>query len=106
MSKISKNYAFYMDRNKIEKHSKYKETSHLTREKKEKLYDYYICDYCGDEIKILKKKHEMTGGMVEIPYSMTGKSPIILMLCCKCLRPVQKELEQERSGENHIPRID
>ena len=32
------------------------EGRHLIRYKDEKDYDYYICDYCGDEIKILKKK--------------------------------------------------
>lgn len=106
MSQILNNYKVYRDRKKIEKYSKYTKTSHLTKEKKEKMYDYYVCDYCGDEIKILKKKHEMSGGTVKIPYSLTGKSPITLMLCNKCLKPVLNELEQGRSGENHIPRID
>ena len=31
------------------------DASHLVNYKKVKLYDYYICDYCGEEIKILKK---------------------------------------------------
>lgn len=105
MSKISKNYLFYRDR-KIEKKTKYKSQNHLTNTKKDKLYDYYVCDYCSEEIEILKKKNEMEGGLVVIPYSLTGKSPITLILHNKCLNPVLKELENERSGENHVPRID
>lgn len=106
MGKIMDNYCFYLNRKKIEKQTKYTKTSHLSKEKKEKLYDYYRCDYCGAEIQIKKKKNEMTGGLVEIPYSLTGKSPLQLMLCNKCLNPLIKELETMRNGENHIPHVD
>lgn len=105
MPKITENYEFYRDR-KIEKKTKYKDSSHLTNEKKEKLYDYYTCDYCQDEIVILPKRENMTGGMVTIPYSLTGKGPITLMLCQKCLNPALNEFEKARDGENHTPRID
>ena len=61
--------------------------------KKEKLYDYYICDCCGEEIKILKQKHEMTGGIVIMPYTVTKKGDIKLALCNKCLKPVLSQFE-------------
>ncbi|MBP3463819.1 MAG: hypothetical protein J6K45_05000 [Clostridia bacterium] len=105
MSKISENYAFYRDR-KIEKKTKYKGNDHLNNKNKEKLYDYYTCDYCKDEIVILPKRENMTGGIVTIPYSLTGRGPIELMLCQKCLNPVLNEFEEARSGDNHIPRMD
>lgn len=105
MGKIMDNYCFYRNREKIEKQTKYAKTSHLSREKKEKLYDYYKCDYCNGEIEIRKKRTEMTEGLVEIPYSLTGRAPLQLMLCNKCLKPVIKEFEEMRNGENHIPRI-
>lgn len=105
MSKILNNYDYYRKRTNIEKHSKYEETNHLTNAKGKKIYDYYICDYCHLEIIIKKKRQDMDGGIVEIPSSLTGKAPIVLILCNKCLNPVMHELEQERSGENHIPRI-
>lgn len=47
------------------------EGRHLIKYKDEKDYDYYICDYCGDEIKILKKRIEMAGGVVVLPHSLT-----------------------------------
>ncbi len=105
MSKITENYAFYRDR-KIEKKTRYKDSNHLTNEKQEKLYDYYNCDYCGDEIVILPKKENMLGGLVTIPYTLTGKGPINLMICQKCLNPVLREFEEEKDVANHIPRID
>lgn len=43
-------------------------TSQVINYKKEKLYDYYKCDYCGSEIRILvDKRNEMTGGIVKVP---------------------------------------
>ena len=41
--------------------------SHLVNYKKEKDYDYYKCDYCGAEIKILNEKNKMTGGTIVLP---------------------------------------
>jgi hypothetical protein len=50
-------------REKPEKQIKYSEGSgiakHLTNTPRKKLYEYYICDNCGCEIKVEKKK---TGG--------------------------------------------
>ena len=72
------------------------EGRHLIRYKDEKDYDYYICDYCGDEIKILKKKIEMTGGIAIIPHTITRRGELKLALCSKCLKPALKELEKEK----------
>ena len=67
---------------------------HLVNYKKEKLYDYYICDYCGEEIKIIEKKQEMTGGVAIIPHTVTKRGELRLALCNKCLKPALKEFEE------------
>lgn len=72
------------------------EGSHLVNHKAEKEYDYYKCDYCGDEIKILKERQEMTGGVVTIPNTITRRGAINLALCNKCLKPLLKEFEKEK----------
>lgn len=71
------------------------EGSHLVNHKIEKEYDYYKCDYCGNEIKILKKKQEMTGGVVTMPHTVTRRGDIKLALCNKCLKPVLNIFEAE-----------
>lgn len=71
------------------------EGSHLVNHKAEKEYDYYKCDYCGDEIKILKKRQEMAGGVVTMPHTVTRKGDIKLALCNKCLKPVLNIFEAE-----------
>jgi hypothetical protein len=71
------------------------EASHLVNYKKQKEYEYYKCDYCGAEIKILEKRQEMTGGIVTMPYTITRKKEINLALCNKCLKPALKEFEKE-----------
>lgn len=69
--------------------------SHLVNYKNEKEYEYYQCDYCGAEIKILKKRFEMTGGIITIPQTITKRKNINLALCNKCLKPLLKEFEEE-----------
>jgi len=69
------------------------EGRHLIKYKDEKDYDYYICDYCGAEIRIKKKRHEMTGGIAIIPHTITRRGELKLALCSKCLKPALKELE-------------
>lgn len=70
------------------------EASHLVNYKNEKEYEYYKCDYCGSEIKILSKRYEMTGGIITIPYTVTKRKDINLALCNKCLKPVLKLFEE------------
>ena len=62
--------------------------------KKEKLYRYYTCDYCNEEIKITPKIDEQLGGIVILPRSLTKRDPIKLCLCNKCLNPVIAEFEE------------
>ena len=73
--------------------------SHLVNYKNEKDYDYYKCDYCGEEIKILSKKQEMTGGTIKFPHLVTKKGDIELALHNKCLRAAIKLFEEERKNE-------
>lgn len=72
------------------------EGRHLIRYKDEKDYDYYICDYCGAEIEIKEKRHEMMGGIAIIPHTITRRGELKLALCSKCLKPALKELEKEK----------
>lgn len=71
-----------------------KEGKHLIKYKDEKDYDYYKCDYCGSEIRILKQKYKMAGGIVTLSRLITKKSEIQLALCNKCLKPVLKIFEK------------
>lgn len=104
---IAKNLGFYEKREKPEKLTKYKiitqGAAHLTKAKKEREYSYYNCDYCGEEIKILKNEKTVdgniiaSGGIVQIPTSLTkSKNTFYLALCNKCLKPVLKQFEQNQ----------
>ena len=86
------------NRDKVPVYTKMKpkeEGSHLVNHKAEKEYDYYKCDYCGSEIKILKKRQEMSGGIVTIPHTITKKGKINLALCNKCLNPILQLFEEK-----------
>lgn len=73
------------------------------------LYNYYICDNCGEEIREYEKWQERSGGICKFPYR-TGF--MTFALCNKCLSQViinfedfkQKETEEEKikNGENKI----
>lgn len=90
------------DRKKIPIYTKWKpkpkEARHLVKYKDEKDYDYYKCDYCNSEIKILKgvKRYEMLGGIAILPGTLTKRGNIKLVLCCKCLNPVVRLFEGNR----------
>ncbi len=99
MNKIKENNDI-RNREKPEKRTKYKiinpGVAHLTKTEKKKLYDYYICDFCGDEIKIGGKWEDKTGGIVTLPPSLTHESITYkLALCNKCVKSVIKEFEEE-----------
>ena len=70
----------------------------VVNSEKEKLYNYYKCDYCGGEIIITKKRHDMTGGIAIIPHTLTKRGEIKLALCNKCVNPTIREFE--RMGNN------
>lgn len=84
-------------REKIEKYTKYIENtnkSNLVNHRKEKDYDYYLCDYCKSEIRLNLKQHERSGGIVILPHTLTKCGNITVVLCNKCVKEVQKELEE------------
>ena len=81
---------------KYEKIVKEEEHSNIIKTKKKKIYDYYKCDYCGDEIRLDIKQAERTGGIVEFPHVLTKRGKVKLALCNKCLKKVLKEFEQEK----------
>ena len=64
---------------------------HLTKGKPKKLYKYYICDYCGEEVKINKARD----GIVILPRTLTKKEPLKLALCNKCINAVVSEFEED-----------
>lgn len=68
--------------------------SHLTKVKKKKLYNYYLCDYCGNEIKIKTKGEEKTGGTITLSETLTKRKRIKIVCCNKCLAKVIREFEE------------
>lgn len=88
-----------IDREKPIKHIKYssKHTNHLTNEKKEKEYEYYVCDECKKKIVITKNKDESKGGIVNLPKSLTkSNKTITVALHNYCLNQVLRQFEPER----------
>ncbi len=76
-----------------------KEARHLIRYKAEKDYKYYKCDYCGEEIKIMDNRQEMTGGIDVLPSTLTKTKEIKVALHNKCLKLLLKELEKEKKEQ-------
>ena len=74
------------------KPEKYTEYSDEWRGYKKKLYDYYICDYCGAKIELTEPKHQRTGGTTKLSYILTKRSTVEVALCNKCVNPALKEL--------------
>lgn len=74
-------------------YTKYKETvNHLSYEKKVKLYDYYICDYCSAEIKL---ENNRKSNLLKLSPILTNKNRTIVIACCnKCLKKIIQELNK------------
>lgn len=70
------------------------ETSNVVNSEKTKMYDYYVCDYCKDKIRLDIKKTERSGGIATIPHSLTKCGELKLALCNKCIRDVIMEFEK------------
>ena len=88
-------------REKPEKKIKYSESAgiarHLTNTPKTKLYEYYVCDSCGCEIKVEKKWEDNKGGVLMIPTTLSKRNKIFyIAVCSKCLNKVLKEFEDEK----------
>ena len=67
------------------KHVKYNSSGSYVISGKTKAYEYYICDYCGKEIRIEENKLNRTGGTV----AFKGMK---LALHNKCLNPMLKNI--------------
>ena len=73
--------------------------------RKIKDYDYYICDFCNQEIKITDKWEEKDGGIVEIPFNIFNKNKILLALHNKCLNPLMNKIRDEEMIQNNMNHI-
>lgn len=93
------------ERSEIVKYTKYKENNedakHLVNYKKEKEYDYYLCDYCLKEIKITDKWEERTGGVIELPLELSKRGKVKVAMHNKCLKQFLKEMEMEINDEKN-----
>ena len=74
------------------KPTKFTEYSDEWGGRKRKLYDYYVCDYCGKKIELTEPKNQRTGGTVKLSYILTKRSTVEVALCNKCINLVLKEL--------------
>ena len=84
------------NREKLEKNTKYiciTEGNSVTKSKKVKDYDYYVCDYCKKEIRLNKKHVEDNGGLIQI--KINSLEVIQLALCNNCLKPALSEINKE-----------
>lgn len=74
-------------------YTKYKQEgkSYVCQHKKIKLYDYYKCNYCGEEIIIKENKRDQDGGEI----TFRGRR---IALHNKCLNPMLKEFERGNYG--------
>ncbi len=73
--------------------------------RKIKDYDYYICDYCSEEIRISDKWNELEGGIVEIPFNLYNKNKIVVALHNKCLNQMINKINDEKMIEENINHI-
>lgn len=62
--------------------------SNTVKTKKKKDYDYYICDYCGENIILYKDRSKRSGGTAR--FSITSYKYITLALHDKCLKETRK----------------
>lgn len=69
--------------------------TNTTKNQKIKKYDYYICDYCGQEIVIEEKWENSNGGICELPKTITKGKTIILALHNRCINKAIQELKEQ-----------
>lgn len=82
----------------IPKYVKYKKKpdgSHLVNYKQQKDYEYYKCDYCGEEIIIKNKSEEQDGGIAILPNTITNRGNIKIALHNRCLNALLREIDKE-----------
>lgn len=101
MWRIKSRLDMLQQRKEITKYTKTKkenQDSFVIATKSKKLYDYYICDYCEDEIRLDAKQEERSGGIVVFPHTLTKSKEVKLVLCNKCLVKAIKEFTEEENG--------
>lgn len=92
----------FKNRDKIQKYTKViKEDtkSNVLKAKVIEKYQYLICDYCKNEIRLDIKQEDRKGGIIVFPHSFTKCGKLELALCCKCLKAVIKEFEERNINE-------
>ena len=88
----------WSSRENVPKYVKYKKKpdgSHLVNYKQQKDYEYYKCDYCGEEIIIKDKSEEQDGGIAILPNTITNRGNIKIALHNRCLNTLLREIEKE-----------
>lgn len=70
------------------------EKNSVVKRKAQKSYDYYVCDYCGSEIRLDLKQTERSGGIAILPNSLTKCGELKVALCNRCVKGVLKQLEK------------
>ena len=92
----------FKNRDKIPKYTKVIKENNKSNVLKAKIlgrYQYLLCDYCGDEIRLDIKKADRTGGTITFKHSVTNCGKVELALCNKCLKKVIKEFEKMNNNE-------
>ncbi len=72
--------------------------ANLVNRKVKEKYNYYICDYCGEEIKIKKKGNDQDGGTTQLPTSFKRLENKEVALHNRCLRPFLSEIDEMLRG--------
>lgn len=64
----------------------------IIKGRKVKVRDYLVCDYCGIEINMSVPKTERIGGIIKLPWILTGQDKDIKIACCNsCVNKVLGE---------------
>lgn len=91
----------WLERKKVKKFTQYKKVkTGPYSSKDEKMYDYYLCDYCRMVIKIKPglKSYEQEGGKIIIPASLIKKGAVEVAAHNRCIKNLIKELEEVKEN--------
>ena len=79
---------------KYSKMQHFEEKNNVVNRKCKKIYNYYICDFCGEEIKINVNHQDDEGGIAVLPNSLTKCGNLRVVLHNKCINKALKQLEK------------
>lgn len=68
------------------------EGTNVSKAKKKKEYEYYICDYCQEKIILNKKWENNSGGIIKI--RLNDFNWITLALHNRCFKNATKEINE------------